>query len=68
MFGVWSLVLLGIYPLQILRLCSRGKRRLVDNLLWAAFNVMGKFPELIGQINFHRNRFARSSARLIEYK
>jgi hypothetical protein len=67
-FGAWGLVLLGIYPLQILRLSSRGKRRLLENLLWAAFNVLGKFPELVGQLNFHRNRFARGSARLIEYK
>jgi glycosyltransferase involved in cell wall biosynthesis len=55
----WVLVLLAAYPLQVLRLALRG-----ENWWRALFLVLGKFPELAGQIRFRLERHPR----LIEYK
>ncbi len=66
--GAWGGVLLAIYPLQVVRLARRGKRSAIENLAWALFNVLGKFPQLIGQLRFHSARLAAGEARLIEYK
>lgn len=67
-WGAWGLLPLATYPVQIMRLGLRGKRSVPDNCLWAAFNVLGKFPELAGQIKFQANRMAGRTSRLIEYK
>jgi glycosyltransferase involved in cell wall biosynthesis len=64
----WGLMLLAIYPLQVIRLTLRGKRSPIENGIWALFNVLGKFPGLIGQARFHANRLAARDSRLIEYK
>lgn len=64
----WGLLLLAIYPAQVIRLTVRGKRSLGENGLWATFNVLGKFPELMGQARFHANRLFSGDSRLIEYK
>lgn len=66
--GSWGFVLLVVYPLQVVRLARRGKRSAIENLAWALFNVLGKFPQLIGQLRFHSARLAAGAARLIEYK
>ena len=58
----WALVLLLVYPAQILRL-SRHK-----GLLWAVFTTLGKFPEALGALSFYRNRFTRQKSEIIEYK
>jgi len=57
--GPWSLALLAAYPLQVVRLGLRG-----ENWWRALFLVLGKFPELAGQIKFRLERHPR----LIEYK
>jgi GT2 family glycosyltransferase len=64
----WGLLLLAIYPAQVVRLIVRGKRSLGENGLWATFNVLGKFPELVGQARFHADRLFSGDSRLIEYK
>ena len=66
--GPWGSVLLAVYPVQVVRLALRGKRTFYENLSWAFFNVLGKFPELIGQMRFHARRLAGGQIRLIEYK
>jgi GT2 family glycosyltransferase len=66
--GPWGLVPLALYPLQVARLARRGRRSASENLAWALFNVLGKFPQLIGQLRFHSSRLAAGEARLIEYK
>lgn len=63
-----GLLLFGIYPVQMIRLTLRGKRSLRENSVWAFFNVLGKFPELLGQLKFHANHFLANESRLIEYK
>ena len=64
----WGLLLIAIYPAQVIRLTVKGKRSLVANGLWATFNVIGKFPELMGQMRFHANRLFSGDSRLFKYK
>lgn len=64
----WSLVLLLIYPVQVVRLALRGTRSVRENWWRALFLVLGKFPEAIGQLKFLYNRLTGKTARLIEYK
>ena len=67
-WGVWALVLLLIYPLQIVRLAVRGARPARENWWRAGFLVLGKFPEMIGQMKFLFHRHLGGRSRLIEYK
>lgn len=39
-----------------------------ENWLQAVFLVLGKFPEMLGQLKFLRHRFAAGKSALIEYK
>ncbi len=66
--GVWSLALLLLYPLQVVRIALRGTRSAHENWWRALFLVLGKFPEAAGQMNFLYNRLTGNTAHLIEYK
>lgn len=66
--GAWSLAVLLIYPVQIVRLASRDTRSMKKNWWRALFLVLGKFPEMMGQLSFLYNRLAGKTVRLIEYK
>jgi hypothetical protein len=50
---------LAAYPLQVVRLALRG-----ENWWRALFLVLGKFPEMLGQLKFRLER----QPSLIEYK
>lgn len=67
-FGWLALFLLLIYPLQIVRLARRGARSPRENWLQAVFLVLGKFPEMLGQLKFLWRRFGAGKSTLIEYK
>jgi glycosyltransferase involved in cell wall biosynthesis len=67
-FGVGCLAILLIYALQVIRLALRGTRSARENWWRAFFLVLGKFPELMGQLNFLYNKLFGKKARLIEYK
>ena len=62
----------AIYPVQVLRLAKRlkGDPRVPAALVpWqAAFFVLGKFPELMGLLQFHGKRLLGVRGTLIEYK
>jgi glycosyltransferase involved in cell wall biosynthesis len=66
--GLWGLLLLLVYPMQVIRLALRGTRSTKNNWWRALFLVLGKFPEAMGQLKYIYNRLAGTSARLIEYK
>ncbi|MCI0911573.1 MULTISPECIES: glycosyltransferase family 2 protein [Pseudomonas] len=66
--GPWALWLLLVYPLQMLRLARRGGRSARENAVQAAFLVLGKFPEMLGQMRFVLNRYTAGNPALIEYK
>lgn len=58
----WALLLLLLYPLQILRLGrSYGMER-------ALFMTLAKLPEALGVLQYWLNRLRKRQARLIEYK
>jgi glycosyltransferase involved in cell wall biosynthesis len=62
------LALVGLYPLQMIRLAISGRHSTGENWRRAVFLVLGKFPEMLGQVQFLRDRFLRVQSRLIEYK
>jgi glycosyltransferase involved in cell wall biosynthesis len=66
--GPWAAALLLVYPLQVLRLFLRGNGSPRENFWRAAFLVLGKFPEMLGQAKFMWDRAFGNRARLIEYK
>lgn len=63
--------LLLIYPIQTFRLMLRYQSRikhLKKSFLYATANVLGKWPQLMGMIEFKKNRLRGSDSHLIEYK
>lgn len=67
-WGFWGLALLAVYPLQTVRLAARGNRSRRENWWRAFFLVLGKFPEMAGQVKFLAQRLGSGPVRLIEYK
>lgn len=67
-WGTAALLLLLVYPLQIVRLSIRGGRSPRENWWRGTFLVLGKFPEMIGQVKFIIHRYLGRLSRLIEYK
>jgi GT2 family glycosyltransferase len=59
----WFLLLLLVYPVQMLRL-SRGQ----GGYTRAFYLVLGRFPEFLGVLKFVATRLTRAPAHLIEYK
>jgi len=68
MFGAWGFLLLAVYPAQVVRLALRGGRTPHENWWRAFFLVLGKFPEMLGQVKFWLRRRGSGRAQLIEYK
>lgn len=67
-FGWLGLPFLLVYPAQMLRLALKGGRTPRENLLQAFFLVLGKFPEMLGQLKFHLRKITAGKTALIEYK
>jgi GT2 family glycosyltransferase len=68
LFGLPGFALLLIYPLQILRRMLRFPGTLRSRFQFAFFEVLGRFPESLGQLKFIRARLLGSTNRIIEYK
>lgn len=67
----FALVLFFIYPMQIFRLTLRYYRRWTNvNLafVYAVSNVVGKWPQFIGMMEFFKNKMLGLNSQLIEYK
>jgi glycosyltransferase involved in cell wall biosynthesis len=65
----WSLLGFLLYPLQVLRVILRNRKRPVSSRAVLAYSmacVFGKFPEFLGVCRFYRRR--RAPVQLIEYK
>ncbi len=67
-YGPWGWIAWLIYPAQMLRLTVRNAGPLRQRALVAVFQVLGRFPEAIGQIKFLRDRLFGSQTAIIEYK
>jgi GT2 family glycosyltransferase len=66
--GAWGLAAWALYPLQVVRQTVRNEGPLADRATLALFQVLARFPEGLGQLQFLRDRLLGRSARLIEYK
>lgn len=66
--GMCAAVVPLVYIAQIVRLALRGRRSRRENWWYATFLVIGKFPEVLGQIRFLFGRMRGAPSRLIEYK
>jgi GT2 family glycosyltransferase len=67
-WSAWFLALFAVYPLQLTRLALTGKSSTRENWLRSAALVLGKFPEMTGQVKFLADRIRGEQSRLIEYK
>ncbi len=65
--GALGLVVLLIYPMQVLRLSMRGAGDFRSRILSSYFNTLARFPELLGQFQFVKDSVA-GQAKIIEYK
>jgi glycosyltransferase involved in cell wall biosynthesis len=69
LIGWWAVIALAAYPAQVVRLAAHGGRASArENWLRAAALVLGKFPEMVGQVRFQLDRLRRAQSGLIEYK
>jgi GT2 family glycosyltransferase len=66
--GKWGLLALMIYPLQVCRRLSRVSGGMYDRLLIVVFELLGRFPEMVGQADFMRDRLLGRAGKIIEYK
>jgi glycosyltransferase involved in cell wall biosynthesis len=64
----WSLLLLALYPLQVVRLAHHCKQTGRENWWRGAALVLGKFAEVVGQTKFFMDRIRGARSGLIEYK
>lgn len=64
----WALVLLLLYPLQVLRIARREGWGRADSWRNAFFDVLGKFAEFKGAATFFLNGLLGRRQRIIEYK
>ncbi len=66
-----SALLVLLYPLQMVRI-YRSRRRHGDGSpearVYAFFTVLGKIPQMFGQVRYHQQRWRAEKATLIEYK
>lgn len=69
--GGWSLWLLVGYPILTYRIYRRMQQRnftAKDAVLYAGSCVLGRFPQMQGQLLFHQRRLLGQRSNLIEYK
>jgi GT2 family glycosyltransferase len=63
-----ALWILALYPIQVLRLARRQGSTIDGRWRNAIFDVLGKFPELQGVLQYHANRLMKRQHSIIEYK
>lgn len=64
----WGGVSFAVYPVQIIRQSLRGQGAFRARTTRASFQVLSRFPEALGQLQFWRDRLFGREAALIEYK
>jgi len=68
--GGWGLVVIGVYPLMLFKIVSYRRGRgdtTKDSLLYGLFCLIGKTPQMLGQIKYWWGRWSGKQAVLIEY-
>jgi glycosyltransferase involved in cell wall biosynthesis len=66
--GCWGLLLLVIYPIQIMRRVTRMSGPWPVRLRFSFFEQLSRFPEALGQLRFARDWLFGRQGQLIEYK
>lgn len=69
--GGATLLLLGIYPLRIIRTARRMLKRgfsPTESWAWGVSCTFSPIPELFGAIEYYRNRLSGRDSKIIEYK
>jgi hypothetical protein len=64
----WGLAAWLLYPLQIARQIARNAGPRHQRATVALYQMLGRFPEFLGQIKFMMDRAFGQQAQLIEYK
>ncbi len=64
----WVLLALLIYPLQVVRIALKDGRPTARSWLRGSMLFLGKFPEMLGQLKFTRDRLWKVESPIIEYK
>lgn len=67
-FNAWFLSLFIVYPIQIIRIANKGVHDSKTNWEFAFFVMLGKFPEVIGQLKYWANHILKRQSNIIEYK
>jgi GT2 family glycosyltransferase len=67
-FGWPAIAVLLVYPLQLLRRMARLPGSLRSRWQLAFFELLGRFPESLGQMKFLRDRLTGLRGSIIEYK
>jgi H+/gluconate symporter-like permease len=68
LFKPLFIMLFLIYPMQIIRIAIRMGTTQCSNWNYAFFIMLGKFPEMQGQLKFVFSKLIQSSSNIIEYK
>ena len=68
LFKPLFIMLFLIYPMQIIRIAMRMGPTQRSNWSYAFFVMLGKFPEMQGQLKFVFSKFTKSNSKIIEYK
>lgn len=64
----WALLALLVYPLQVVRIATVEGRPTGQSWLRASALVLGKFPEMLGQMKFTLDLLRKVESPIIEYK
>jgi hypothetical protein len=67
-FMPWGFMSFAVYPAQMLRQAVRGKGPFQERFTRAVFQLLSRFPEAVGQLEFLRDRMLGRTNALIEYK
>ena len=71
LFNPWFWLLLLAYAAQCLKIAININKRIVDwkhSFLYSFFNVIGKWPQFYGQLDFILKKISRTRLTIIEYK
>jgi glycosyltransferase involved in cell wall biosynthesis len=69
--AIASAIVISAVPAQIFRIAIRARRRtrtLSDAFAYSTLMMVGKWANVLGQYQYHRDRSAGRNTRLIEYK
>lgn len=64
----WGWASFAIYPAQMVRQSVRGGGTFSQRITKGFFQLLGRFPEALGQLQFVRDRILQRTTSLIEYK